>query len=97
MQYLDKFSLNKVLESKDGASSASLTAGQQQIINFVIVFCLQPRLVFLNDATNSLTEQMTDQLYEECKRLSITVVTIASNANLEKFHTHCIHLSKDLA
>lgn len=95
MQYLDKFSLDIVFDSKEnGASLRSLTAGQHQILNFVIVFCLQPQLVFLNDATNSLAEQVSEQLYEECARLRMTLVTIANHANLAKFHTHCIHLSK---
>lgn len=94
IQYCEKYSLNVNLESKCGQASTSLTVGQQQLLNFFIVFCLRPRLVFLEEATNSLDNLMSETLYKECAALSITVVTIASNDSLAKFHTRCIRLNE---
>lgn len=94
MQYCAKYSLNMTFEAKGEQASANLTVGQQQLLNFIIVFCLRPRLVFLEEATNCLDDLMSQILYSECAALHITVVTIASNDNLAKFHARCIRLSK---
>ncbi|KAI2801876.1 hypothetical protein RDWZM_000668 [Blomia tropicalis] len=96
VQYLNDYELEFILNVNKSAIMLNmldnLSPGQIQILNLLIVFVIKPKLVFLDDATNSLSETLVGKLYNECCRLSITIVTIASDDKLKKFHVHSIRV-----
>lgn len=76
----------------DTTAVEGLSPGQEQVVNFLLALSIRPRLLFLDDATSSLSEQVVGQLYDESARLGITVVTLSSSEHLSKHHTTLVRL-----
>jgi putative ATP-binding cassette transporter len=90
---LQKFK-SKLNEVKNWKHDLSL--GEQQLISFARLFLYQPDLIFLDEATSSLDEQIESHLYESLiKDLPhATLISVAHRSRLREFHDEVINFNQ---
>ncbi|XP_077496591.1 lysosomal cobalamin transporter ABCD4-like [Amblyomma americanum] len=70
----------------------SLSPGERQRLSFLRVLCQRPKMALLDEATSALDEGTQVKLYQECRKLGITTVTIGHHACLEPLHDATLEL-----
>lgn len=70
----------------------SLSPGERQRLSFLRVLCQRPKMALLDEATSALDEGTQVRLYQECRRLGITTVTIGHHDCLEPLHDATLEL-----
>lgn len=73
-----------------------LSLGEQQLISFARLFLFKPDLIFLDEATSSLDEQIESHLYENLIKYlpHATLVSVAHRSRLREFHDEVINFSQ---
>ena len=73
-----------------------LSLGEQQLISFARLFLYQPDLIFLDEATSSLDEQIESHLYESLIKYlpHATLVSVAHRSRLREFHDEVINFNQ---
>ncbi|KAA0704499.1 ATP-binding cassette sub-family D member 4 PMP70-related protein [Triplophysa tibetana] len=98
-KYLELCGLSNLL-SKTGGLNANpdwswydvLSPGEMQRLCFARLFYLQPTYAVLDEATSALTEEAEEQLYEACKQLGMTLISVGHRRSLEKHHDVILRL-----
>ncbi|XP_075591521.1 lysosomal cobalamin transporter ABCD4-like [Dermatophagoides farinae] len=88
--YSDQHDNNKSNVDNSGVDVVieNLSMIQKQLLNFLIAFTIRPKLLIIeNTAQSMMTDDLIDKLYDHCKRLSITVITI-NNDNVNDDGDH---------
>ncbi|KAK8766802.1 hypothetical protein V5799_006416 [Amblyomma americanum] len=70
----------------------SLSPGERQRLSFLRILCQRPKMALLDEATSALDEGTQVKLYQECRKLGITTVTIGHHACLEPLHDATLEL-----
>lgn len=64
-----------------------LSAGELQLFNFARIFYHRPRIIFLDECTTALTEDMEERIMEELvNRYMITIVSCGHRKSLKRYH-----------
>ncbi|KAF0443363.1 ABC transporter transmembrane region 2-domain-containing protein [Gigaspora margarita] len=63
-----------------------LTPGEQQKLAFARLFFWRPVFAALDESTSMLDSFIESQIFESCKDLGITTITVSHNKNLLKYH-----------
>ncbi|PSK40124.1 ATP-binding cassette sub-family D member 2 [Elsinoe australis] len=93
-----------VLNRKAGARAATgldveaewtdvLSIGNQQRIAAARLFYHRPRYAILDECTSSLTPDVERMMYEEAKRLGITLMTVSHRRSLWRYHGWILQFS----
>ena len=69
-----------------------LSPGEKQRIALVRVLVHKPRFLLLDEATCAMPEALEKQFYEKCLKLNISVISIAHNQSLRRFHKYCLDI-----
>ncbi|XP_030623374.1 lysosomal cobalamin transporter ABCD4 isoform X2 [Chanos chanos] len=69
-----------------------LSPGETQRLCFARLFYLQPKYAVLDEATSALTEEAEEQLYQTCKQLGMTLISLGHRSTLEKHHDVMLRL-----
>ncbi|XP_043930052.1 lysosomal cobalamin transporter ABCD4 isoform X1 [Protopterus annectens] len=69
-----------------------LSPGEMQRLSFVRLFYLQPQFAVLDEATSALSEDVEGELYQVCRQLGMTLVSVGHRSSLEKFHDFILKL-----
>jgi len=72
-----------------------LSPGQKQRMAFARLLFHRPRYAILDDCTNGVHPLVEIDLYNKCKELGITVLTISHKNELKKLHDFELNLQKD--
>ncbi|KAF2460464.1 ABC transporter transmembrane region 2-domain-containing protein [Lineolata rhizophorae] len=67
-----------------------LSAGLQQRIAMARLFYHAPRYAILDECTSSVTLEIERVMYDEAKRLGITLMTVSHRRSLWKYHTNIL-------
>ncbi len=67
-----------------------LSGGMQQRIAAARLFYHRPRYAILDECTSSVTLEVERVMYEEAKRLGITLMTVSHRRSLWKYHTRIL-------
>jgi ATP-binding cassette subfamily D (ALD) long-chain fatty acid import protein len=67
-----------------------LSGGLQQRVAMARLFYHKPRYAILDECTSSVTLETEKVMYEEAKRLGITLMTVSHRRSLWKYHTHIL-------
>ena len=65
----------------------SLSPGEQQRISFVRLFYHRPLLAVLDESTSAVSVDMEKRIYEECKRLKMTLISCGHRQTLRGYHS----------
>lgn len=64
-----------------------LSGGEKQRMGFARLLYHEPQYAFLDEATSAVSSDVEGVLYEEVKKVGITVLTQSTRASLKRFHT----------
>ncbi|KAH8717135.1 ABC transporter transmembrane region 2 [Phaeosphaeriaceae sp. PMI808] len=67
-----------------------LSGGLQQRVAMARLFYHRPRYAILDECTSSVTLEIERVMYEEAKRLGITLMTVSHRRSLWKYHTRIL-------
>ncbi|KAL2260780.1 hypothetical protein VTK26DRAFT_5134 [Humicola hyalothermophila] len=67
-----------------------LSSGLQQRVAMARLFYHRPRYAILDECTSSVTLDTEKVMYDEAKRLGITLMTVSHRRSLWKYHTHIL-------
>lgn len=67
-----------------------LSGGLQQRVAMARLFYHRPRYAILDECTSSVTLEVERVMYEEAKRLGITLMTVSHRRSLWKYHTRIL-------
>jgi ATP-binding cassette subfamily D (ALD) long-chain fatty acid import protein len=67
-----------------------LSGGLQQRVAMARLFYHKPRYAILDECTSSVTLEVERVMYEEAKRLGITLMTVSHRRSLWKYHTRIL-------
>ncbi|XP_064485308.1 lysosomal cobalamin transporter ABCD4-like [Ornithodoros turicata] len=73
----------------------NLSPGEKQRLCFLRLLHQRPHLAFLDEATSALDATLQTKLYNECKRVGITTVTIGHHSCLRPHHDGILELLGD--
>lgn len=81
------------IPSKDWINK--LSPGEKQTLAFLRLFFHQPKLAFLDEASSALSVETEAQLYTECQRRNIQLVSIGHRPSLKQFHQLVLNIGLD--
>lgn len=91
--YLHDYSLDLLQTvNLDKFSDLNLTPSQIQLLNFLIVLTIKPKLLIIEDNSNLFSDLIIGKLFNECKSLQITVLTISNNDLYQNYHLKQLNL-----
>jgi ATP-binding cassette subfamily D (ALD) long-chain fatty acid import protein len=67
-----------------------LSGGLQQRVAMARLFYHAPKYAILDECTSSVTLEVERIMYEEAKRLGITLMTVSHRRSLWKYHTRIL-------
>ena len=70
----------------EGEWADVLSTGMQQRIAAARLFYHRPRYAILDECTSSLTPDVERDMYDEAKRLGITLMTVSHRRSLWRYH-----------
>ena len=72
-----------------------LSLGEQQLIAFARIFLNKPDVVFLDESTSALDEEMELKMYEKLRIClpNATIISVGHRSSLQKFHERQVPLS----
>lgn len=95
--------LPQLLEATDGDMDGipskdwvnKLSPGEKQTLAFLRLFYHQPKLAFLDEASSALSVSTEAQLYKECQKRNIQLVSIGHRPSLKEFHQVVLNIGLD--
>lgn len=70
-----------------------LSVGEQQRVAMARVYYHRPTFAVLDEATSAMSGEITETIYRICRDMNITMITIAHNESLSKFHRQRLRLA----
>lgn len=99
LRFLKLSGLNSLLKRTGGLDEKLdwnwydvLSPGEMQRLSFVRLFYLQPQFAVLDEATSALSEDVEGELYQVCRQLGMTLISVGHRSSLEKFHDFVLKL-----
>ncbi|KAL4238002.1 ATP-binding cassette sub- D member 4 [Mactra antiquata] len=97
-QYLEKTDLNHLITRTEGLDVEvdwnwydELSPGEMQRLSFVRLFYHQPKFAVLDESTSQISTDAEEAMYNICKDLGITVLSIGHRKTLLKYHDIELH------
>ncbi len=83
----------------DAPWSQILSLGEQQRIAFVRALIVRPQVLFLDEASSALDEEIEEVLYAELRRVlrNSIIVSVGHRSSLKRFHDCYLEWREDLA
>ena len=86
---------HKIDKEMDWNWNDCLSPGEQQRISFVRLLYHRPLLAVLDESTSAVSLDMEDKMYQECKRLKITMISCGHRESLRQYHTKVLSVFKN--
>lgn len=95
LQILDTLEIGSLIDRPSGFDAEqpwedALSGGLQQRVAMARLFYHKPRYAILDECTSSVTLEVERVMYEEAKRLGITLMTVSHRRSLWKYHTRIL-------
>ncbi|KAH9875153.1 hypothetical protein J1614_004643 [Plenodomus biglobosus] len=95
VRILDTLEIGSLVDRPNGFDAEQpwedvLSGGLQQRVAMARLFYHKPRYAILDECTSSVTLDVERVMYEEAKRLGITLMTVSHRRSLWKYHTRIL-------
>ncbi|RYO54257.1 ATP-binding cassette sub-family D member 2 [Alternaria arborescens] len=95
LSILETLNLESLIDRPGGFDAEAqwedvLSGGLQQRVAMARLFYHKPRYAILDECTSSVTLEVERVMYEEAKRLGITLMTVSHRRSLWKYHTRIL-------
>jgi len=95
LRILDTLEIGSLIDRANGFDAEQpwedvLSGGLQQRVAMARLFYHKPRYAILDECTSSVTLEVERVMYEEAKRLGITLMTVSHRRSLWKYHTRIL-------
>jgi len=93
---LEMVNLSSILNTYTLDSVANwqlLSGGETQRLALARLYYHNPKFGVLDECTSAVSPEMVDPLFVQAKKLGITIITIAHNADLKKHHNYQLTLT----
>lgn len=96
MRILSVLEISHIVERQEGGWDAEaewtdvLSGGLQQRVAMARLFYHAPKYAILDECTSSVTLEIERVMYEEAKRLGITLMTVSHRRSLWKYHENIL-------
>ncbi|KAF2847727.1 hypothetical protein T440DRAFT_470780 [Plenodomus tracheiphilus IPT5] len=95
LRILDTLDIGSLIDRPNGFDAEQpwedvLSGGLQQRVAMARLFYHKPRYAILDECTSSVTLEVERVMYEEAKRLGITLMTVSHRRSLWKYHTRIL-------
>jgi putative ATP-binding cassette transporter len=82
----------------DGNWGQILSLGEQQRVAFARAILLHPQIIFMDEASSAMDEDLENRLYTELRRhlTSSIIVSVGHRSTLKRFHNCCLEWAEDL-
>lgn len=95
--YLKNVKLEYLLEREGGFDAVAdwleiLSGGEKQRIAMARLFYHQPEFAILDECTSAVSLDMEESMYNLCKSIGITLLTVSHRKSLWKHHEYVLHL-----
>lgn len=95
VRILDTLDIGSLVDRPNGFDAEQpwedvLSGGLQQRVAMARLFYHKPRYAILDECTSSVTLDVERVMYEEAKRLGITLMTVSHRRSLWKYHTRIL-------
>jgi len=68
----------------------ALSGGQKQRVAMARLFYHRPLFAILDECTSSVSDEVEDAIYETCKTLGITIMTVSHRPSLRRHHDYTL-------
>eukprot|EP00483_Globobulimina_turgida_P011025 UN11046 len=72
-----------------------LSGGEIQRIGMARCLLNKPVFALLDECSSAVSEDMTNKFFSKCSELNITLITIAHDHHLKKYHKQILHITKN--
>jgi len=72
-----------------------LSGGEVQRIGMARCLLHQPTFALLDECSSAVSVDMTSKFFEECIRRNITLITIAHDQEISKYHKQILQITSD--
>lgn len=92
LRILERVNLKYLPEREGGLGAIKewkdvLSGGEKQRLMFARILYTSPKFAVIDEGTSAVSADMEGQLYEECKKDDITLLTITHRISLLKYHS----------
>lgn len=92
LRILERVNLKYLPEREGGLGALKewkdvLSGGEKQRLMFARILYTNPKFAVIDEGTSAVSADMEGQLYEECKKNDITLLTITHRISLLKYHS----------
>lgn len=97
LQILETFKMEFLVRREGGWETKKdwtncLSGGEKQRINLARLLYHSPRFAVLDEATSAVSADIEGTIYQEAKKMGITLITISTRPTLLKFHSHQLRI-----
>lgn len=95
---LHKLKLEYLLEREGLDATANwnnqLSGGEKQRIAMARLFYHRPTFALLDEATSAISVEIEPEIYKFCRKLDITVISVAHKLTLRKYHNYVLEIDE---
>lgn len=93
---INSLSLNHLFDRSKETWQDGLSPGEKQRIALARVLIHKPRFLLLDEATSTIPTNLEDTIFQMLFSMDMSIITIAHNQRLKKYHKYSLELNNDL-
>lgn len=100
LEILNKVKLKHLYDREGGFDKVNdwvdiLSGGERQRICFSRIFYHKPEFAILDESTSAVSMDFEEVLYQECRKMGITMFTISQRSSLYAYHDYLLKFDGD--
>lgn len=89
---LEFLEISHLKERPEDKWQEGLSPGERQRVALARLFYNKPKFALLDEATSAIPQALEEKVFERANQLGITLVSIAHNMKIQRYHKHLLEL-----